>query len=44
MLDKIVRLINKIIDWFTPKEYYYKPYESNILGEHRRSSDHEQNY
>lgn len=36
MIDKIAKFINSVIDWLRPTTIYYKPYESNILGEHKR--------
>ena len=39
MLDKIAKLINAILDWLHPTDMYYKPYESNILGEHIKHYD-----
>ena len=39
MLDKIAKFLISVILWLEHTDLYYKPYESNILGEHQRTRD-----
>lgn len=38
MLDAIVFLVNRFIDWLHNKNIYYIPYTPNILGEHNETT------